>query len=92
MQVDINITIPTRFVEESSDYYSPEEWVSIIITDLKELNLPMSEEYQIGIHSFGDCISLEYNDQLAYVLNAYIKYKSFTDRFDVIMFLFHRAI
>lgn len=91
MRVDVELT-PLRFAQEFADHYCPQEWASIIITELQDLKLPMSEEYDMGIQTFGECISHEYGDQLLYVLNQYKDIPQFVEQFNIIMYLFMRAL
>ena len=91
MRVEVELT-PLRFDQGFAEHYCPQEWASIIITELQDLNLPMSEEYDMGIQTFGECISQEYGDQLVYLLNQYKDIPQFIEQFNVIMYLFMRAL
>lgn len=91
MKVEINIEAPKRFDIGFASHYCPAEWVAILITELQEYNLPMSEEYDMGLHTFGECIGMEYKDQLVYVLSQYKDIPEFIRDFNVIMYLFNKV-
>lgn len=91
MKVEIEIKTPMRFDIGFSTYYSPADWVAILVTELQDYDLPMSEEYDMGLITFGECISMEYGDHLVYVLNQYKDIPEFIRDFEIIMYLFKKA-
>lgn len=68
--------------------YSVCEWVSMLVSDMKQLNLPPSEEYEMGLRTWGEDMVCEYKDQFVYIVNNYIADRDFVDKWELIQYLF----
>lgn len=86
---ELKIYISTfHFEEDFATQYAPSDWVGIIVTELKEMNLEYSEEYEMGLFTFGEEMGQNHYMDYARVVHKYMKYMG--DKWPIINYLIMR--
>jgi len=84
MKAIINLDLDIVFDSKKAFNYNVSHWASIIIKDLQSYDLPLGEDYQMGVLTFGEEVSFNFSDHYAYVVSQYKDYENFVNMWPAI--------